>query len=92
VTRLLGTTMSRRCRSLGSTSVGRRIHDLASRRLARIQLEMGGKNPFVVAEDATPAAAAALIAQGGWGLTGQACTATSRVIAVGGATSRWSRH
>jgi aldehyde dehydrogenase (NAD+) len=67
----------------GSTSVGERIHDLASRRMARVQLEMGGKNPFVVAEDASPAEAASLAAVGGWGLTGQACTATSRVIAVG---------
>jgi aldehyde dehydrogenase (NAD+) len=67
----------------GSTSVGKRIHDLASRRMARVQLEMGGKNPFVVAEDASVAEAASLVAVGGWGLTGQACTATSRVIAVG---------
>ncbi len=67
----------------GSTAVGRHIYDLASTRMARVQLEMGGKNPFVVAEDAPIKLAAALIAQGGWGLTGQACTATSRVIAVG---------
>ncbi len=67
----------------GSTSVGRHIHEIASRRMARLQLEMGGKNPFVVAEDASPAEAASLAAAGGWGLTGQACTATSRVIAVG---------
>jgi aldehyde dehydrogenase (NAD+) len=67
----------------GSTSVGKRMHDIAGRRLARVQLEMGGKNPFIVAEDASPVEAAALVAQGGWGLTGQACTATSRVIAVG---------
>ena len=67
----------------GSTAVGRRINEVASRRMARVQLEMGGKNPFVVAEDAAPGFAASLIAMGGWGLTGQACTATSRVIAVG---------
>jgi len=67
----------------GSTSVGKHIHEIASRRLARVQLEMGGKNPFIVAEDASPTEAAALVALGGWGLTGQACTATSRVIAVG---------
>jgi len=67
----------------GSTSVGKGIHDIASRRMARVQLEMGGKNPFIVAEDASVDEAAALAAVGGWGLTGQACTATSRVIAVG---------
>ena len=67
----------------GSTAVGRRIQALAGPRMARVQLEMGGKNPLIVAEDATPALAAAIAAAGGFGLTGQACTATSRVIAVG---------
>jgi aldehyde dehydrogenase (NAD+) len=67
----------------GSTAVGKHIYGVASKRMARVQLEMGGKNPFVVAEDASITLAATLIAQGGWGLTGQACTATSRVITVG---------
>jgi alpha-ketoglutaric semialdehyde dehydrogenase len=67
----------------GSTSVGKRINEIAAKRMARVQLEMGGKNPLVVAEDASVDEAAALAAVGGWGLTGQACTATSRVIAVG---------
>jgi aldehyde dehydrogenase (NAD+) len=67
----------------GSTSVGKRINEIAGLRMARVQLEMGGKNPFIVAEDASVTEAAALAAAGAWGLTGQACTATSRVIAVG---------
>jgi alpha-ketoglutaric semialdehyde dehydrogenase len=65
----------------GSTRVGRLIH----RKVGpdrRVQLEMGGKNPVVVAEDANLDAAAALIIKGAFGLSGQACTGTSRVIAV----------
>jgi acyl-CoA reductase-like NAD-dependent aldehyde dehydrogenase len=66
----------------GSTRVGRMIHrEVGPDR--RVQLEMGGKNPVVVAEDANLDAAAALIIKGAFGLSGQACTGTSRVIAVG---------
>ncbi|MGH3640649.1 MAG: aldehyde dehydrogenase family protein [Mycobacterium sp.] len=66
----------------GSTRVGRLIHrEVGPDR--RVQLEMGGKNPVVVAEDANLDAAAALIIKGAFGLSGQACTGTSRVIAVG---------
>jgi acyl-CoA reductase-like NAD-dependent aldehyde dehydrogenase len=64
----------------GSTAVGLGINEIASARLARVQLEMGGKNALVVLDDAEPAVAARIVAQGGYGLTGQACTATSRVI------------
>jgi alpha-ketoglutaric semialdehyde dehydrogenase len=64
----------------GSGPVGRRIHGLASERMARVQLEMGGKNPLVVLDDADPVRAATIAAAGGFGLTGQACTATSRLI------------
>jgi acyl-CoA reductase-like NAD-dependent aldehyde dehydrogenase len=65
----------------GSTRVGRLIHgQLGPDR--RVQLEMGGKNPVVVAEDADLASAAALIVKGAFGLSGQACTGTSRVIAM----------
>lgn len=63
----------------GSTGVGRAIHaQIGPHR--RVQLEMGGKNPVVVAPDADPERAAALIAKGAFGLSGQACTGTSRVI------------
>ncbi|MEZ5669090.1 MAG: aldehyde dehydrogenase family protein [Alphaproteobacteria bacterium] len=49
----------------------------------RTQLEMGGKNPCIVLEDADPEVAATVIARGAFGLSGQACTGTSRVLAVG---------
>jgi len=53
-------------------------------RRARVQLEMGGKNGYLVLDDADVAAAAAIVAAGGFGLTGQACTATSRVYCTPG--------
>ncbi|ORB28714.1 aldehyde dehydrogenase family protein [Mycolicibacterium parafortuitum] len=63
----------------GSTRVGRLIHAQTGPH-RRVQLEMGGKNPVVVAGDADPDRAAALIVKGAFGLSGQACTGTSRVI------------
>lgn len=63
----------------GSTGVGRSIRRLLDDRGARAQLEMGGKNAYLVLDDADTEAAAATIAAGAFGLTGQACTATSRV-------------
>ena len=69
----------------GSTDVGLKIHAIASERMARVQLEMGGKNAVIVLDDADREVAAQVVAQGGYGLTGQACTATSRVIATPGA-------
>ncbi|MCV7159734.1 aldehyde dehydrogenase family protein [Mycolicibacterium brisbanense] len=65
----------------GSTGVGRSIHRQVGPE-RRVQLEMGGKNPVVVAQDADLDAAAALIVKGAFGLSGQACTGTSRVVAV----------
>jgi aldehyde dehydrogenase (NAD+) len=48
--------------------------------MTRAQMEMGGKNPTIVLADADLDLAARLVAIAGFGLTGQACTATSRVI------------
>jgi aldehyde dehydrogenase (NAD+) len=66
----------------GSYPTGCRIHQLAGPD-KRLQLEMGGKNPCVILADADPARAAQIAAQGAFSLTGQACTATSRVLVVG---------
>ncbi len=65
----------------GSTGVGRAIHAQVGPH-RRVQLEMGGKNPVLVADDADLDRAAALIVKGAFGLSGQACTGTSRVIAT----------
>lgn len=64
----------------GSHAVGRRIHVQLAQRMARSQMEMGGKNPTIVLADADLDLAASLVVRAGFGLTGQACTATSRVI------------
>lgn len=64
----------------GSHGVGVGIYEKAIRNLTRVQLEMGGKNPMIVLNDAAIDTAVKLAVMGGFGLTGQACTATSRVI------------
>ncbi len=68
----------------GSYATGCVIHRMAGPG-KRLQLEMGGKNPTIVMPDADPAKAAAILMQGAFNLTGQACTATSRGIIVGDA-------
>jgi aldehyde dehydrogenase (NAD+) len=64
----------------GSYPVGNAIYQQLAQRMARAQMEMGGKNPTLVLADADLDLAATLVARAGFGLTGQACTATSRVI------------
>ena len=68
----------------GSSAVGAGIFEKLSSRGARVQLEMGGSNPLVVLDDADPEFAADVVAKGGFALTGQACTATARVICTPG--------
>ena len=63
----------------GSYAVGRAIHEAAGIG-TRVQLEMGGKNAAVVLADADVDRAVAVIARGAFGLSGQACTGTSRVL------------
>jgi acyl-CoA reductase-like NAD-dependent aldehyde dehydrogenase len=64
----------------GSHAVGAQIYQRAITNMTRVQLEMGGKNALVVLKDAPLDLAVDLAVKGGFGLTGQACTATSRVI------------
>jgi aldehyde dehydrogenase (NAD+) len=64
----------------GSTEVGLSLYEQASRRGVRVQCEMGGKNPVVVLADADLPLAVEGAIQGGFGSTGQRCTASSRVI------------
>ncbi|NEN07826.1 aldehyde dehydrogenase family protein [Diaminobutyricibacter tongyongensis] len=71
----------------GSTRVGRQLERVLNERGARSQLEMGGKNGVLVVDDADPRRAAQIVASGGFGLTGQACTATSRVYVTPGIRS-----
>jgi len=64
----------------GSYPIGQQIYAQLAQRMARAQMEMGGKNPAIVLADADLDLAANLAVKAGFGLTGQACTATSRVI------------
>ena len=64
----------------GSTEVGRHVAEICGRDLRRCTLELGGKNAVIVLEDADLDLAAESVAWGGFGTTGQRCTATSRVI------------
>ena len=64
----------------GSHPIGTRIYAKAIPNLTRVQLEMGGKNPIIVLQDADLDLAVDLAVRSGFGLTGQACTAASRVI------------
>jgi acyl-CoA reductase-like NAD-dependent aldehyde dehydrogenase len=64
----------------GSHTVGHALYQAVAPRMIRTQLEMGSKNPTIVLADADLDLAARLTAIAGFGLTGQACTATSRVI------------
>jgi alpha-ketoglutaric semialdehyde dehydrogenase len=64
----------------GSNSVGKSIGLAALARGAKYQLEMGGKNPVIVAADADLDLAVEATISGAFRSTGQKCTATSRVI------------
>lgn len=64
----------------GSHAVGHGVYQQLAQRMARAQMEMGGKNPTIVLADADLDLAATLVVRAGFGLTGQACTATSRAI------------
>lgn len=64
----------------GSQGVGAKVAAGAVARQARVQLEMGGKNPLVVMGDADLDRAVAIALDGGFFQTGQRCTASSRVI------------
>ncbi|RST60322.1 aldehyde dehydrogenase family protein [Siminovitchia terrae] len=62
----------------GSNAVGQNIAKLATANGKKFQLELGGKNPAVVLEDANLDLAARLVVEGAMKQTGQRCTATSR--------------
>ena len=65
----------------GSTAAGEQIHR-AVPFTTRLQMELGGKNPLIVMEDADLDKAVDLTIKGGLSLTGQACTGTSRVLVM----------
>jgi aldehyde dehydrogenase (NAD+) len=64
----------------GSTGTGERVLMACAKRRAKVQLEMGGKNPLVVLADADLDVAVNAAIQGSYFSTGQRCTASSRLI------------
>lgn len=64
----------------GSTAVGRQIAIEASRRLAKLSLELGGKNPLVVCDDADLDNALKWVLLSAFSNAGQRCAAGSRII------------
>ncbi|MFC6725328.1 aldehyde dehydrogenase family protein, partial [Halobium palmae] len=64
----------------GSGQVGHTVYDKATDGGKRVQTELGGKNPTVVAESADVEEVGEIGANGAFGVTGQACTACSRAI------------
>ena len=64
----------------GSTAVGREIARAAGSRLARVSLELGGKNPLVVCDDAELGPAATWVLRSAFSNAGQRCAAGSRII------------
>jgi acyl-CoA reductase-like NAD-dependent aldehyde dehydrogenase len=73
----------------GSVATGRGIAAKAIARMAKLQLEMGGKNPLVVLDDADLPTALNCAVQGAYYSTGQRCTASSRLIVTAGIHDRF---
>ncbi|MCQ4278265.1 aldehyde dehydrogenase family protein [Pseudomonas stutzeri] len=73
----------------GSVGVGRGIAATCVGRQAKVQLEMGGKNPQIILDDADLNTAVELAAQSAFYSTGQRCTASSRIIVTEGIYDRF---
>lgn len=67
----------------GSNEIGSDLYVKAASRGAKVTCEMGGKNAVIIMPDCDLEKAAIAIRDGAFGSTGQRCTATSRVIAIG---------
>jgi len=73
----------------GSVETGKRVAMASVERMRKVQLEMGGKNPLVVLDDADLATAVECAANGAYFSTGQRCTASSRLIVTEGIHDRF---
>src|SRR6478736_3097100 len=75
----------------GSVSTGRKVAAacIASNPMKKVQLEMGGKNPLVVLDDADLTLAVETAVNGAFFSTGQRCTASSRLIVTEGIHDRF---
>ena len=73
----------------GSVETGGHVAARCAARLAKVQLEMGGKNPLVVLDDADLDTAVAIAVDGAYFQQGQRCTASSRLIVTEGIHDRF---
>jgi len=73
----------------GSVPTGRQVLQQAATRQKKVQLELGGKNPLVVLDDADLEVALDCTIQGAFYSTGQRCTASSRIIVQRGIYDRF---
>ena len=80
VEELIAHPLTRRINFTGSTRVGRIIAEIAGRNLKRVLLELGGKAPLIVLEDANLERAAAATSFGAFFHQGQICMSTERVV------------
>jgi benzaldehyde dehydrogenase (NAD) len=64
----------------GSTAVGRRVGELAGRHLKKVSLELGGKSPLIVLDDADIDLAVSNAAWGAYLHQGQICMASGRIL------------
>ncbi|HVH03246.1 MAG TPA: aldehyde dehydrogenase family protein [Amaricoccus sp.] len=73
----------------GSVATGRRVAEASVKVMRKFQLEMGGKNPMVVLDDADLEVAVDACLNGAFFSTGQRCTASSRLIVQDGIHDRF---
>src|SRR5205807_6567594 len=73
----------------GSSEVGRMIGEIAAKSFKHCSLEMGGKNAIIVLDDANIDLAVDGAVWGGFGTSGQRCTAASRVVVQKGAYNQF---
>lgn len=73
----------------GSVATGQKVAAACVARMAKFQLEMGGKNPMVVLDDADLGVAVNAAVNSGFFSTGQRCTASSRLIVTQGIHDRF---
>ena len=74
----------------GSVATGRRVAEACTKRMRKFQLEMGGKNPLVILDDADLKTAVECAVNGAYFSTGQRCTASSRLIVTRGVYARFA--
>ena len=74
----------------GSVATGRKVATACAERMRKFQLEMGGKNPLIVLDDADLKTAVECAVNGAFFSTGQRCTASSRIIVTHGIYARFA--